>query len=227
VHSYAFFPVVAEVYTHHSTVERGKGSNTDRRADRLLREFARWFERVGGADLPLPVDPSVLWHVFKRDFDKRAGKVFIAMSFGTDQALQDIGTAIDEALDAFNANHPDSPLSPRRADKQKGPSYDIPAWIFNEIDDSHLMIADLTDEKPNVYCEIGYAKSKGIPFILTFHKRKKKDVAPWDRESSPGNKVHFDLVPHRYVAYETAMQLRDRNWKHGMSSSAKLCPVGW
>lgn len=214
VHSYAFFPVAAEVYTHHSIVKSGKGRNTEaervRRADRLLREFARWFERVGGTELPLPADPSVLWHVFKRDFDKRSGKVFIAMSFGTDQALKEIGQAIDEALDAFNAKHPDSPLAPRRADKQAGRSYDIPAWIFNEIDESHLMIADLTDEKPNVYCEVGYAKSRGIPFILTFHKRKKKDVAPWDRESSPGNKVHFDLAPHRYVAYESAMELRDR-----------------
>lgn len=24
-----------------------------------------------------------------------------------------------------------------------------------------------------------------------------------------GNKVHFDLAPHRYIAYESALQLRD------------------
>ena len=214
VHSYAFFPVAAEVYTHNSTVSRARKANTERerlrRAERLLREFARWFDRVGGSELPLPADPSVLWNVFKREFDRRAGKVFIAMSFGSEQALKDIGAAIDEALDAFNANHPENPLDPRRADKQKGQSYEIPAWIFNEIDESHLMIADLTDEKPNVYCEIGYAKSKGIPFILTFHKRKPADVAPWERESTPGNKVHFDLAPHRYLSYGSAFQLRDK-----------------
>ncbi len=80
----------------------------------------------------------------------------------------------------------------------------------SEIDQSRLVIADLTDERPNVYCEVGYAKSKGIPFILTFHKRRRKDKPPWDRESSPGNKVHFDLTPYRYIAYETAFDLRDR-----------------
>ncbi len=132
------------------------------------------------------------------------------MSFSDEQALQEVGTAIDEALDRFNADHPNSPLAPRRADKQKGASYEIPAWIFSEIDQSRLVIADLTDERPNVYCEVGYAKSRGIPFILTFHKRTPTDKPPWDRESSPGNKVHFDLMPYRYIAYESAFDLRDK-----------------
>jgi len=160
--------------------------------------------------MPLPADPSILWTIFKRDFDKRAGKVFIAISFSSERNLQDVGTAIDEALDRFNTEHPNTPLAPRRADKQKGASYEIPAWIFSEIDQSRLVIADLTDERPNVYCEVGYAKSKGIPFILTFHKRTPDDKPPWDRESSPGNKVHFDLTPYRYISYETAFDLRDK-----------------
>lgn len=82
--------------------------------------------------------------------------------------------------------------------------------IFSEIDQRRLVIADLTDERPNVYCEVGYAKSRGIPFILTFHKRTPNDKPPWDRESSPGNKVHFDLMPYRYIAYESAFDLRDK-----------------
>jgi len=214
VHSYAFLPIAAEVYARHSKVDPAKGANTEaerlRRAERWLRDFARWFDRVGGADMPLPADPSILWTVFKHDFDKRAGKVFIATSFSDEQALKDVGMAIDEALDRFNTDHPNSPLAPRRADKQKGASYEIPAWIFSEIDQSRLVIADLTDERPNVYCEVGYAKSRGIPFILTFHKRTPNDKPPWDRESSPGNKVHFDLMPYRYIAYESAFDLRDK-----------------
>ena len=214
VHSCAFLPIAAEVYARHSKVDPAKGANTEterlRRAERWLRDFASWFDRIGGADLLMPADPSILWIVFKRDFDKRAGKVFIAMSFSNEQTLKDVATAIDEALDRFNADHPNSPLAPRRADKQMGASYEIPAWIFSEIDQSRLLIADLTDEKPNVYCEVGYAKSKGVPFILTFHKRLPNDKPPWDRESSPGNRVHFDLMPYRYIAYESAFDLRDK-----------------
>ena len=214
VHSYAFLPIAAEVYARHSKVDPAKGANTEperiRRAERWLSDFARWFDRIGGADMPLPADPSILWTVFKRDFDKKAGKVFIAMSFINEQDLKNVGTAIDEALDRFNADHPNSPLAPRRVDRQKGESYEIPAWIFSEIDESRLVIADLTDERPNVYFEVGYAKSRGIPFILTFHKRTSNDKPPWDRESSPGNKVHFDLVPYRYIAYENEFELRDK-----------------
>jgi len=214
VHSYAFLPIATEVYSRHSKVDAAKGANIEperlRRAERWLRDFARWFDRVGGADLPVPADPCILWTVFKRDFDKQAGRVFIAMSFISEQALKNVGTAIDEALDSFNEAHPNCPLAPRRSDKQKGASYEIPAWIFSEIDQSRLVIADLTDERPNVYFEVGYAKSRGIPFILTFHKRATADKPPWERESSPGNKVHFDLVPYRYIAYESEFELRDK-----------------
>jgi hypothetical protein len=214
VHSYVFLPISAEVYARHSKVDSAKGANTEeerlRRAERWLHDFAGWFDRVGGADMPLPADPSILWTIFKCGFDKKAGKVFVAMSFSDEQDLKDVGTAIDEALAHFNADHPNSPLAPRRADKQKGESYEIPAWIFSEIDQSRLLIADLTDERPNVYCEVGYAKSRGIPFILTFHKRTPKDKPPWERESSPGNKVHFDLAPYRYIAYASAYDLREK-----------------
>jgi len=48
--------------------------------------------------------------------------------------------------------------------------------------------------------------SKGV----TFHKRMSSDKPPWDRESTSGNKVHFDLLPYRYIAYASAFDLRDK-----------------
>ena len=65
---------------------------------------------------------------------------------------------------------------------------------------SCLVIADLTDEKQNVYCKVGYAKAKGKPFFLTFRK---------EPGAKPPNKVHFDLAPNRYIEYEDALELRD------------------
>jgi nucleoside 2-deoxyribosyltransferase len=203
VHSFAFLPIAAEVYARHSKVSSAKGANTERerirRAARWLGNFARWFDRVGGEDLPLPADPSILWTVFKRDFDKRAGQVFIAMSFRESKALEGVQKAFEEAITQFNESHPNSPLAPIRIDKQEGASYEIPARVFQEIDQSRLVIADLTDEKQNVYCEVGYAKARGIPFFLTFQKK-----------ASGSNKVHFDLAPYRYIDYETTHELRDK-----------------
>jgi hypothetical protein len=158
----------------HTTVDAADSVNTEkeriRRALRWLRDFARWFERVGGADLPVPADPCVLWTVFKRDYDKRAGQVFIAMSFRESKVLASVQKAFEEAIQLFNESHPNAPLSPKRIDKQEGASYEIPARVFQEIDESRLVIADLTDERQNVYCEVGYAKARGIPFFLTFKK---------------------------------------------------------
>jgi nucleoside 2-deoxyribosyltransferase len=203
VHSYAFLPIAAEVYSQHSKVEPAKGANTEQericRAARWLRDFARWFDRVGGAELPVPPDPSILWTVFKRDYDKRAGQVFIAMSFRESRTLDGVQEAFEEAIQLFNASHPNSPLWPTRIDRQQGASYEILARVFQEIDHSRLVIADLTDEKQNVYCEVGYAKARGIPFFLTFQKT-----------AAPSNKVHFDLSPYRYIEYETTHELRDK-----------------
>jgi nucleoside 2-deoxyribosyltransferase len=181
------------------------------RAERWLRDFAQWFDRLGGTDLPTPSDPTVLWEVFKRSYDNRPKSVFVAMSFREDQTLEDTKQAIKEAIGRFNEGHPNAHLNPVLVDEQKGASYEIPARVFQDIEQSGLVIADLTDERPNVYCEVGYAKSRGIPFILTFHKkRNSRTRPPWDRKDESGNKVHFDLAAFRYVPYDNPMNLRDQ-----------------
>ena len=140
---------------------------------------------------------------------RRAKSVFIATSFRDDQTLKDVGLAMKEAIEQFNADHPNAPLFPVRVDEQRGMSYEIPARVFQDIDESQLVIADLTDERPNVYCEVGYAKSRGIPFILTFHKESSPAGPPWDRTVAGGNRVHFDLAAFRHIAYDNPLHLRD------------------
>jgi len=210
----AFLPIAAEVYARHTLLEKGPGTNTRHarllRAERWLRDFGVWFERVGGVDLPLPADPTLLWSVFKRDYDRKARSVFIAMSFQEDKTLSDVGKAIEEAIEKFNADHANAQLFPLRVDKQKGASYEIPARVFQDIDQSRLVIADLTDERPNVYCEVGYAKSRGIPFILTFNRKTASGEPPWNRKDAGGNKVHFDLAAYRHIAYDNPLDLRDQ-----------------
>jgi hypothetical protein len=95
-------------------------------------------------------------------------------------------------------------------DEQRGHSYEIPARVFQDIDESHRVITDLTDERPNVYCEVGYAKSRGIPFILTFHKESSPSGPPWDRREAGGNRIHFDLAAFRHIAYDNPLHLRNQ-----------------
>jgi nucleoside 2-deoxyribosyltransferase len=212
VASPSFLPVAAEVYLRH-TVGDGEdpGPNEhDRlsRAERWLREYATWYLSIGGPELPVSDDPTLYWRVFKADFERRSGEIFVAMSFAEEKYLKETTQAIDEAIVAFNSRHSDSPLRVGRADRQKGAAFQIPAWVFEEISKSRLLLADLTDEKPNVYLEVGYAISKGIPVMLTFHRRT--GTPPWDRMDENGNKVAFDIAAFRYVAYDSAMELRDQ-----------------
>ena len=205
----SFLSIAAEVYAYHTSPDgsdMGSGSRTGR-AISWLTAFAQWYAHIEGSKLPVEGDPAILWRVFKQAYDRRARSVFIAMSFRDDDVLKRTWQAIEEALNGFNVAHPGTPLQPIRIDKQSVESFDIQARIFEEIEQSQLMIADLTDERPNVYLEVGYAKSKGVPLILTF--RRQTDPAPWDREHSRGNRVHFDLEPMRRVMYADPMELRD------------------
>ena len=91
------------------------------------------------------------YHQIQQFFGQFSRKILIkkqdlysfAMSFRDDQNLEDTGQAIDEAIDKYNDEHPNAKLAPKRVDKQKGASYEIPARVFNEIDQSRLVIADL------------------------------------------------------------------------------------
>jgi hypothetical protein len=97
-----------------------------------------------------------------------------------------------------------------------GPCF--PARIFQEIDQSCLVVADLTDEKQNVYCEVGYAKAQGISAFLKFHKETPGSAAA--KKSNPANKVHFDLAPYRYIEYDNPPSTLDPQFP-------PPCPLAW
>jgi hypothetical protein len=110
---------------------------------------------------------------------------------------------IKEAIDKINENHPELNLKHTRIDESYGASFELAEGIFSSIDEAEFIIADLTDERPNVYCEIGYAKSKGKDFILTFHSNS-------EEETKNKNKVHVDLLPYKYVDYCSDGDLRNK-----------------
>jgi hypothetical protein len=76
-----------------------------------------------------------------------------------------------------------------RIDKEQ-PLDDVVDRIKTEIERSSFVIADLTDERPSCYYELGYADGLGIPVIC---------VASQDSVLHPGTptRIHFDI--HRHV----------------------------
>lgn len=68
--------------------------------------------------------------------------------------------------------------------------------IMDRIQDgiraADFVVADLSDERPNVYLEVGYAWGVGKPVILVARE---------------GTRLHFDLAHHKCLFYKSAYRL--------------------
>lgn len=63
---------------------------------------------------------------------------------------------------------------------------DVLRRIRDGIESASLVIADLTEGRPNVYLEVGYAWGRDIPVIFVARKKQK---------------LHFDVSTHRCIFY--------------------------
>ena len=73
--------------------------------------------------------------------------------------------------------------------------------IFRFLSSSEIIVADLTNERPNVYLEVGYAMGidKSRNLILTCRSDHHPDNPGWQRD---GPKIHFDLAGHDILFWE-------------------------
>ena len=167
-----------------------------------LRSYEKWIVSNHLLEDFESVKPAEIWSIFKKWKDSQPKIVFVACSFRKAEVVEAVKSMIKEAVNKVCEKHPDVRVEAIRIDESKGESFEVPPKIFEDIDTADLLIADLTDERPNVYCEVGYAKAKGIPFILTFRPKN-------EEEGKSKNKVHADLQPYKYVQYSDTSTLRD------------------
>ncbi len=66
---------------------------------------------------------------------------------------------------------------------------------LESIREARIVLADLTGERPNCYYETGYAHALEKEMIFTIKE---------------GEKIHFDLVQHRFIRWNTEKSLRDQ-----------------
>ena len=67
--------------------------------------------------------------------------------------------------------------------------------IVSGIESAEFVIADLTEERPNVYLEVGFAWGIKKPVILV---------------AKEGQRLHFDLSHHKCIFYPTIGRLADQ-----------------
>lgn len=113
--------------------------------------------------------------------------VFVIMSFETTDDLEDYKAAVEQVCkDAgFEAVRTDS--------RPASSTHQIIDTIHDHIQTCGFVIADLTNERPNVYYEIGYAMGLDKKLILT----SKKDT-----------EVHFDLYGYNRIEWSGSENLK-------------------
>jgi hypothetical protein len=121
-------------------------------------------------------------------------KAFIIMSMTAGNKLLDdirdsIEQGVTEAAEALSM----PTVKCFRVDDRKGETYKIDDEIFNNIEESGLIISDLTEEKPNCYFELAWAMA---------HKRKIIVTA------KNGTKIHFDVSRFTIRFWENQRELR-------------------
>jgi hypothetical protein len=134
---------------------------------------------------------------------------FVIMQIGNPQLEGVFERAIVPALAACG-------LAARRVDRHNRGGL-LPVEIIQFIDESEILIADLTNERPNCYLEVGYAIGVGKHTNLILTARDDHDAAgPLYRAGGP--RVHFDLAsydilfwsPRRLDAFRQELEKRVR-----------------
>lgn len=118
-------------------------------------------------------------------------QAFIIMRIGDKELDRMCEEAIVPAVEANG-------LQPRRVDKHNKGGL-LKKEIIEFIENSDIIIADLTGERPNCYLEIGYTMGKGkfTNLILTAQK---------------GTQVHFDLQGYEILFWQPSELGRFRNF---------------
>ena len=111
-------------------------------------------------------------------------QAFVIIQIGNNELDEVCAKAIFPAIQACG-------LDPRRVDQHNEGGL-LKSEIVRFIQDSDILIADLTNERPNVYLEVGYAMGldKFRNLILTVREDHFVDSANHQRG---GPRVHFDL----------------------------------
>jgi hypothetical protein len=120
-----------------------------------LKPFRLWVRGNHLAALKT-IDAPALIEIFERVHTARKRTIFISMQFG--EKTKGVFDTIKKTIDQVNKEcRPEIKIVPLRIDKlNKGHSYTITDEILTAIEDSGLLIADLTYGNKNVYHEVGY-----------------------------------------------------------------------
>lgn len=154
------------------------------------------------------IEPLNFINVFDKILTARRRHIFVSMQFTEDTKTHH--TAIQEAIDEVNRRHKlELKLKEIRIDElNKGYSYTISDEILELINNTGLLIADLTHSNKNVYHELGFLmglnSGRGLHhenFILLI---KNKTDGTTDKE------IGFNIRDYQQIRFDSDLILKNR-----------------
>lgn len=170
-----------------------------------IHDFLKWV-KDNTLDTINEISPQSLIDIFEKIFERRKKQIFISMPFGKDDT-EDHYKHIVNAVNEINKEHSLAiVIKAVRVDKTDNPTtFEITDEILEFINDSGLLIADLSYANPNVYHEVGYAMG------LAKERGLENNVILILREGLPDNasKVTFNLQGFSQLRFKQTSQLQD------------------
>jgi len=161
-------------------------------------------------ELPTNNDNSLI-DLFEKVYEAKRKEVFISMKFGDNQSEM-IYEKVIQTIEKYNRNKGyNISITPIRIDQTIKPcAFTIPDEIFEAIENSGLIIADLSSSNNNVYHEVGYAmgiaktKKIGPPVILLY-----KTDTEANKDIDIDKFIDFNLRSFSQLRFTTYQELID------------------
>lgn len=185
-----------------------------------FNSFVEWVIRNGINKIPiedeLPThNASSLIALFERVYEAKGKEIFISMQFGDPQSEM-IYEKIAQTIDRFNTlKGMDISITTIRIDQKVTTNmFSISTEITRAIENSSLIIADLSSRNINVYHEIGVAmglaQAKHLaPSVILLYKT---DSSFRDKEMDEDHFIGFNLRGESQLRFSTYKQLVDGLW---------------
>jgi predicted Rossmann-fold nucleotide-binding protein len=147
--------------------------------------FDRYRGRISRADyenltqLKSPLDAFVKRVVSLAQMARASRAVFVIMSFDSEDP--DLASALEDVLGTYKAVCDEFDYICERVDDESNVPRILPE-IIEKISGCAFAIVDLSDERSNVYYELGYAEGQNKPVIVT---AKKGTELPFDVKDIP------------------------------------------
>ncbi|MCK9209579.1 MAG: hypothetical protein M0P61_01950 [Ignavibacteriaceae bacterium] len=133
--------------------------------------------------------------------------IFVSMQFN-DAVCENHYNVIEDVIKRINKEkNANIKIYPLRIDRFKdGSAYKIPDAILQKIEESGLLIGDLTNSNPNVYHEVGYLMG-----LIKMRKQRKMNLILISNTSVTKlpDQIGFNIRNHKILGFEDTNKLRE------------------